>query len=199
MRTSGCAGLGRMAGNIVGCMCSDQPGRALCLADAVVWQRACFLAALAAAALCDAECGCSLLSALGMMQLPIFLVLHLPLLLPLLLQERPYPRRPADMPTFPTADTAAGSTQRRQPAALHAAAVQQHMAEVVDAAYAAAGLPRPRRGSDGDLHNAAVAAGCGTQHADADELPATLYQRYDTVREGMEPPAAKRPRPSGGF
>lgn len=122
----------------------------------------------------------------------------LPLLL-LLLQERPYPRRPADMPTFPTADTP-GSTHRQQPAARHDEAVQQHVAEVVDAAYAAAGLPRPRRDSDSDRHQAAAAAaGYGTQHIDADELPGTLYQRYDTAREGREPPAAKRPRPSGGL
>lgn len=114
-------------------------------------------------------------------------------------RERPYPRRPADMPTFPTADTP-GSTHRQQPAARHDEAVQQHVAEVVDAAYAAAGLPRPRRDSDSDRHQAAAAAaGYGTQHIDADELPGTLYQRYDTAREGREPPAAKRPRPSGGL
>lgn len=120
-------------------------------------------------------------------------------LLLLLLQERPFPRRPADMPVFATADTPAGSTHRQQPAALHDAAVKQHMAEVVDAAYAAAGLPRPRRGSEIDDDLGLNAAGYrGQPPAGVDDLPATLYQRFDTARDGVKP-VVKRPRPSLGL
>lgn len=108
-------------------------------------------------------------------------------------QERPFPRRPADMPTFPTPDTPAASAPRQPDAA-----AKQHIAEVIDATYAAAGLRPPRRGSHdgmsegpGGMHGAA-----GVGH---DDLPHTLYQRYDNTRERLEAPAAKRPRPSGGY
>lgn len=99
------------------------------------------------------------------------------------------------MPTFPSASAPAGPSTHRQPDP----AAKQHIAEYVDAAYAAAGLPRPRRASEGAGRGA---AGYGQTYAGqattADRLPETLYQRYDDTRERLEPPA-KRPRPSRGY
>jgi hypothetical protein len=100
------------------------------------------------------------------------------------------------MPTFPTADTPAASTHRQ-----HDPAARQHIAEVVDAAYAAAGLPRPQKASDDDSNmHGAVGYGYGMYAARvtaADGLPGALYQRYDNTRELLEPPP-KRPRALGG-
>lgn len=113
-------------------------------------------------------------------------------------RERPYPRRPQDMPTFASADAPAGSAPRHpDPAA------KQHISEVVDAAYAAAGLPRPHRASDdvSGLHGAAGYSQhryAGRAAAGEDGLPQTLYQRFDDPREMLEAPL-KRPRPSGGY
>ena len=89
-------------------------------------------------------------------------------------QERPYPRRPADMPSFPTADTPAGSTHKHT-AAQHNPAARQHMAECVEAARVAAGLQPTIRDDEADGGHV-VDALQTHQHAD---LPATLYQRYD--------------------
>lgn len=108
-------------------------------------------------------------------------------------QERPYPRRPQDMPTFASADAPGGSAPRQpDPAA------KQHILEVVDAAYVAAGLPRPRRPSDdvSGLHGYSHRTYAGRGAGD-DGLPQTLYQHFDDPRERFEPPA-KRSRPSGG-
>jgi hypothetical protein len=94
------------------------------------------------------------------------------------------------------ADTPAASTHRQ-----HNPAAKQHIAEVVDAAYAAAGLPRTQRASDEDSHmHGAVGYGYSTyagRGVGEDGLPEALYQRYDDTRERLEPPT-KRPRASGG-
>lgn len=100
-------------------------------------------------------------------------------------QERPYPRRPADMPTFPTADTPGSSTH--QHAAVQHQQKKQQMAEYVEAAYAAAGMPPPNRpaydsGYGGGYGTAAEYS--GLDHSSAYEIPETLYQRYDMGREG---------------
>lgn len=96
------------------------------------------------------------------------------------------------MPTFPTPDTPAANAAHRQPDA----AAKQHIAEVVDAAYAAAGLRPPRRGSQERMPEALGAEAAGYTY---DDLPQTLYQRYDNTRDRLEPPPPKRTRPSGGF
>jgi len=106
-------------------------------------------------------------------------------------QERPYPRRPADMPTFPTADTPGTSTH--QHAAVQHQQKKQQMAEYVEAAYAAAGMPPPNRpaydsGYGGGYGAAAEYA--GLDHTSAYEVPETLYQRYDMGREGTAAAAA---------
>lgn len=97
------------------------------------------------------------------------------------------------MPTFASADAPGGSAPRQpDPAA------KQHISEVVDAAYAAVGLPRPRRASDdvSGLHGCSHRIYAG--QAGDDGLSQTLYQRFDDPRERFEP-SAKRSRPSGGF
>lgn len=115
------------------------------------------------------------------------------------------------MPTFPTADTPAGSTHK-QAAAKYDPATRQHLAEYVEAAYAAAGMaPSGLAGyggdGDDDLQGGDYTQQQRRRPAAAEEeetLPHTLFQRYDTGRDvpsssGLGPPAAKRPRPSGGF
>jgi hypothetical protein len=111
-------------------------------------------------------------------------------------QERPFPRRAADMPSFPSAaDTREGVLAHKAAANAAAAAAaaallgsEQHGTGAGGYSTAAGGRP----------HGAAQAA---SEH---EQLPVQLFQRF-AEEEGpnhdaaTRQPPAKRPRVSGGY